>query len=396
MSDIDSAKKTVELFSIVEGGPLYRLLVRAGLVRPPLEGISRRIFVILLLAWAPLFVLTVQDGSFWGGVKIPFSRDFEVNVRLLLSLPLLIIAELPIHHRMRIMVSTFLEREIITPATAARYQRALESAMRVTRSTLFELGLLGFVFIAGGIIWRTTMAIESDTWFATVGPNGTTQTTAGVWYQFVSVPIYQFILLRWYFRLFAWVRFLYQVSRLDLNLIATHPDHCCGLKFLENIVYALTPFLVAHSCFVSGFIANHLLYEGARLEDFYFEIGTLAVFFAVVGLGPLCLLSLKLRRAKLKGLRKYGLLASNYVRDFDQKWIGVRPKTDEQLLGTSDIQSLADLANSFAIITSIVPFPFGRKSLTAMAVMIAVPLLPLGLVMVSPWELLKRVAQILI
>ena len=44
----------------------------------------------------------------------------------------------------------------------------------------------------------------------------------------VSVPLFQFILLRWYFRIFIWARFLWQVSRIDLAYAPAHPDRLGG------------------------------------------------------------------------------------------------------------------------------------------------------------------------
>ena len=54
----------------------------------------------------------------------------------------------------------------------------------------------------------------------------------------MSLPIFQFLLCRWYFRLFIWARFLWQVSRIDLSLVPTHPDRVGGLGFLSDTVYA--------------------------------------------------------------------------------------------------------------------------------------------------------------
>ena len=67
-----------------------------------------------------------------------------------------------------------------------------------------------------------------------------------MWYGYVSLPLFQFLLMRWYFRLFIWTRFLWQVSRLDLSLVPTHPDRVGGLGFLANTVYAFPPLAVAH------------------------------------------------------------------------------------------------------------------------------------------------------
>jgi hypothetical protein len=158
----------------------------------------------------------------------------------------------------------------------------------------------------------------------------------------------------------------------------------------------MAPFLLAHSCILSGGLANRLVYGGAKLPAYYPEIGIMAGFLFVITLGPLCLFTPSLLRARLLGLRVYGRLASDYVIGFHQKWIrGERPP-DEPLVGTADIQSLADLANSFTVVQSIIPFPFGRNSLVGLAIVIALPLVPLLLTMFSLEELLMRVVKIVL
>src|SRR5262249_55023865 len=154
-----------------------------------------------------------------------------------------------------------------------------------------------------------------------------------------------FVLLRWYYRIFIWCRFLFQVSRLNLNLVLLHPDRCCGLGFLGTVAPAFAPLLMAHSGLVAGFVANQIVHEGAALPDYGFELLGIAVFLFLVALGPLCLFVPKLNRARLAGLRIYGQLASEYAVAFTDKWTNKTP-TGEPLLGSPDIQSLADLDNS--------------------------------------------------
>ena len=63
---------------------------------------------------------------------------------------------------------------------------------------------------------------------------------------YVSLPAFQFVLYRWYFRLFIWMRFLWQVARCELSLVPTHPDRAGGLGFLSLSVVAFAPLLTAH------------------------------------------------------------------------------------------------------------------------------------------------------
>lgn len=385
-----------EEFSPFLGGPLYQLLIRLRLIKPPLDRLRWRLIVITAIVWAPLFVLTLLDGRFLAGVKVPFLRDFEVQARLLAAIPLLIAAEVVIHARTTAMIRQFRGRQIVTDALEARFQEITASTMRIRNSIPLEIGIAVFVVVIGRLTWQGLTALESDTWYAAMVAGTRTNTPAGIWYQFVSIPISQFIWLRWIVRLALWWRFLWQVSRLELNLVPTHPDRCCGLGFLDGTAFAMAPFLLAHSALLSGYLGNRILWEGAKLPDYYPEIGALAVFLFAVTLGPLCVFTPGLLRARLQGLARYGTLASEYVNAFDRKWIrGERP-ADELLVGTADIQSLADLGNSFSVVQAIIPFPFGRSTLVGLVVFIALPLLPLALTMFSAKELFTRLLQVIL
>jgi hypothetical protein len=65
-------------------------------------------------------------------------------------------------------------------------------------------------------------------------------------------------------------------------------------------------------------------------------------------------------------------------------------------VGSSDIQSLADLANSFEVVEHIQPIPFGRSAIVAVAVCVALPILPLSLTMFSLQELVTRLVKVLL
>ena len=129
-----------EDFSVILGGPLYQLVRRARLSGDSLELLRRRIAVISLFAWLPLLVLSMLDRRTWGdAVSVPFLKDIEVHVRFLLALPLLIVAEPVVHQRLRTVVRQFLERGLIAPASRARFDALLPSAIRLRNSIVAEV-----------------------------------------------------------------------------------------------------------------------------------------------------------------------------------------------------------------------------------------------------------------
>ena len=384
-------------FSLVLGGPLFQLLRRSHLSGDALELVRQRIIIISLLAWLPLLVLSALEGQALGGsAAVPFLLDVEVHVRFLVALPLLIVAELVVHQRMRFVVRQFLERNLIPESAMTRFDAAIASAFRLRNSVLAEVLLIAFVYVVGVLlVWRQYTALATATWYAVPTAAGLQLSLTGMWYGYVSLPIFQFLLLRWYFRLFIWTRFLWQVSRIDLSLVPTHPDRVGGLGFLANTVYAFIPLAVAHGAMLAGMIANRIFYLGAALPDFKVEIAVLVVFLLCVVLGPLLVFAPQLAQAKRTGNREYGTLAERYVREFDAKWLRGGAPADEPFVGSGDIQSLADLGNSFEVVRTMRIAPITRDAILRLAAATLAPIVPLALTMMPLEELLKTLFGVL-
>jgi hypothetical protein len=379
-------------FSLVLGGPLFQLLRRANISGDALELMRRRTIILSLFAWLPLLVFSALEGKALGGsVAVPFLRDVDVQVRFLVALPLLIVAELVVHQRMRFVVKQFLERNLIPASASRQFEAAIASAFRLRNSMLAEVLLIAFVYVVGvSIVWRQYLALTTATWYAAPTVAGMTLSLTGWWYGYVSLPLFQFLLLRWYFRIFIWARFLWQVSRIDLTLVPTHPDRLGGLGFLSNTVYAFVPLAAAHGAMLAAMIANRILYLGAGLLDFKVEVAVIVVFMLCLVFGPLVVFASQLAEAKRRGNREYGTLAERYVREFDAKWLRGGAPADEQLVGSGDIQSLADLGNSFEVVRTMRMMPVTREAVIQVVVATLAPVVPLALTMMSLEDLLKK------
>ena len=382
-------------FSLVLGGPLFQLFRRAHLSGDALQLLRRRILVIACVAWLPLLVLSAFAGNVEGGVKVPFLYDIEAHVRFLVALPILVAAELVVHLRLRPVVEQFVERGIVVAADLPRFRGIVESILRLRNSAVAELVLAVVVFTLGFWVWRSQVALETATWYAAPDGAGMRFTPAGYWYVFVALPIFQFLLLRWYLRFFLWFWFLWRVSRLDLRLVPTHPDRSAGLGFLGRSTQAFVPILIAQGAVLAALIANQIFYAGQTLMAFKFEGLGLVAFFLIAILSPLIVFTPALARAKRQGLTEYGALASRYVGEFETKWLRGGAPVDEGLLGSADIQSLADLGNSYTVVQEMRVVPFTFKDAIGLAIATAVPLLPLVLTMFSLEEVLARLAKVL-
>lgn len=386
-----------EDFSLVLGGPLFQLWLGVRLSGRDLELLRRRIVVMVLLTWMPLLLLSVAAGrALRGSVPLPFLLDAEQHLRLLVALPLLIFAEIAANQRIRQLVQQFLILGLIPDAARAQFDLALGSAMRLRNSRVAELLLMAFVYGVGvPYFWRNYIALDVVSWYGVMAGGKLHPSPAGWWLGCVSLPVLQFLLVRWYFRLYIWARFLWQVSRIELQLLPSHPDGCGGLGFLSLVRQAFAPLLLAQGVLLAGLIANRILFAGGRLPQFLIDVVALVAISALMVLAPLLVFTPKLEDTARMGLLEYGALAQRYVRAFDQKWLRRAESAGEPLLGSADIQSLADMGNSFEFVDRMRWVPFTVRDVLLLAAIPLLPIMPLTLSMFSLQELLERLLKLM-
>jgi hypothetical protein len=334
-------------------------------------------------------VLSLASPS--GGVA--FLHDLEVQARFLITLPLFLFAEVSVDARTRKVLQQFLERGVVRAEERPKFDRLLAATVRWADSRLVEILLLVFVYTLGHVVWRDRMALDQPTWYASPTSAGPNYTPAGIWFAFFGVPLFQFLLLRWYVRLFLWFQLLWRISRLDLRLDAAHPDYCGGIGFVGHGAYGFAPLLFAQGAQLAGVLANRIFHEGQNLLSFKVEIVGTVLFFMLLFVGPYTVFTPSLIRAKRQGLGAYGALANRYVQEFHHKWIEGGRTESEPLVGSADIQSLADMGNSFQVIRGMQLVPFAWLAVAHLALIFVAPILPLALTVVPLETLINRLIK---
>jgi len=361
-----------------------------------MELLHRRIFIFPLVTWLPLMFLSVLDHQALGrSCKIPFLHDVESYVRFLVALPILVAAELVVHRRLSPLVRRFVERRIVRSQDLPAFGAAVNSALRVRNSTALEVTLLMLVYTVGLWIWWREVALGDPTWYAMPDGKQMHLTLAGYWYSLVSIPVFQFILLRWYLRLVIWFRLLWQISRLNLRLTAAHPDRCGGIGFLGRSSYAFGPILFAEGALMSGLIASRVLYEGRPLLSFKAEAAGFVGFFVLIILGPLLMFTPLLERTRTNGFAEYGLLANRYAFGFEDKWLTGGDADSNTLPATADIGPMSATENIYSNVDKMRLVPFGTQDITRLAATTAAPLLPLTLTVFSVPQLARFLVKML-
>jgi hypothetical protein len=397
-----SANATAEgaegTFSLVAGGALFRIWRRLGLVDAGMSRAGPRALVMALVAWVPLLVIAFLEGRATANdVFLPFLGDVETHAKLLAAVPLLVLAENMAHRRLSPIIKQFLVQGLIDVKDRPKFDEALASSARLRDSTLAEAGILAFVLPVGvGTLWYDYSVLDLESWYFSPAAEGSGLTLAGWFAACVSLPIFQFLLLRWYYRLFIWARLLWLLARLDLRLRPMHPDATAGLDFLSLSIEGFYAFVLAQGAVLSGVLADRIFFEGAGLQDFQPELVGVTAMMVFIVAGPLLFFLGSLRAAWRAAMLDNGTLGQRYVDGFEEKWLRGTLPSDDVLLGNPDFQSLADLRSGVDIAMQMRTVPISLSTIIVLVVLTLLPVAPLVLTTFSVEELITRVLGALI
>jgi hypothetical protein len=373
-------------FSLL-GGPLHRLGCRLGLVRDGTNTVALGL-VLGAFPWIVLVALALVEGL---GPALFSIEAIGRHVRLLVTIPLLFVCEAFIDPRFTAFVHGIVRSQVVPaparPALAseialiARWKEAwLPEALFLLAALLLGLTMRNqnfFAYLSGLTGGSNPSAVGETTW-------------SSQWYWMVCIPLFRFLFMRWLWRLALWCFFLWRVSRLELRLVPTHPDRAGGLGFLELVHIEFAPLVLAISAAQSASLAQDIALGRMVFDAIYPGVAFVLLADAVLFVGPLYIFSLKLWRCKVKGMNDYSAFAERYVNEFDRKWLGADHAPGEPLLGTADIQSLADLSNSVSIVRNMRLVPVSPSILLYLAVAALVPQLPLMLFKYPIGDLLAK------
>jgi hypothetical protein len=382
-------------FLLMEGGPLYNIQRRIGIIKENAPLTIRKACLSALLTWVPLLVLSAIQGKAFGhAVPVPFLRDFSAYTRFLLAIPLLLAAELVLGPMIAEAAEHFITSGVVGQSDFQKFNKFVHIGLRLRDSVLAEIVMVVLAYVIAIASFRAT-AVHVSTWYANRIGTSVSLTWAGWWLVIICAPLLQFLLLRWLWRLFLWFQFLGRISKLDIQLFPTHPDQAGGLGFVGETQRFFGILLFAYSLVITGVLANEIVYDKVPLTNFAPAIGIYVVVALILILGPLAVFAGRLLKTKRRGLYQYGTLATSYTGSFQRKWIRNETPDREPLLGTSDIQSLADLGNSYAFIQHMGGIPINPRTLIHLALASLLPMTPLLLTVMPLKDVLKLLFKVL-
>jgi hypothetical protein len=302
-------------------------------------------------------------------------------------------AETILGPRLAHAASHFVESGLVLEGDFERFDTAIAKGLKWRDSTFAELILAILAYIVTALTF-VSLANRVSTWLAIRTSSGVSFTGAGWWFVLFCIPLFQFLALRWLWRLFLWAQFLWRMNKLNLQLVPTHPDEAGGLGFVGESQRFFGIILFAYSISTAGVLANGVIYDKFSLQHFAPAIVAYVIVAVGIVLLPLFVFSKTLLKTKRLGLYQYGTLATEYTSSFHHKWIMVRRQTNEALLATGDIQSLADLGNSYAFVEKMNALPMGPRTPVHLALACLIPMAPLLLTMMPLGALLKMIVKV--
>jgi hypothetical protein len=364
-------------FSLADGSALIKRLRKLGFKWIP-QNLTCQIVLVALIAWAPLLIFTAHQGLAVGNkVQIPFLADLVQYARFLIALPCAIALGKFVNPRLTSVLNSFLRGGFVLSKDFTRFENAISQTSALASSLITELVILGLVYTYTALGLYRDVSTSISSWKhphhgALIG-----ETVADWWFHWVSMPLFLFGLFLWVWRLGLWAYLLLRISRLELRVAATHPDGAGGLNFVHVGMRRFSVLVFAISSILCASIGEEILFNGASLRSYELELASFFFICLVVILGPLMVFTPVLMRSKLDYWGRYGPLASSYVQRFDEKWALQAGYSRQDLLGSPDIQSLADLRHSYTGITEMRTLLPSRTTIGIFAIAYIVPALPL-------------------
>lgn len=337
-------------------------------------------WTLAMLAWLP-FALLAGVSSIRNRELDPYFRDLTLHARFLLAVPLVHVGS---------SISVRLARQSVHRLADEGFgdRTAFEPLASTVGAWMEERGKSAILLVVSVLLGQALL------WGAIQAPLELRQAAAQgegmrrIWVEGIGFPIFYFVGLRAILSWAGWCGVLAQLRRVSLRLFPAHPDYCGGLEFLVLPCRAFCLVILGFSCILVGDWGAEIAFDAADVSEFGGLLGAWAVTAVLSTLGPLVLVSPRLLEARLRGLREFGALATSYTRLFEERWI--RRVPDRPLLGTPDLQSLADLGNSFRVVREMRVILVRKRDVLLVLLASVGPALPLLLTKFPLAELLER------
>ncbi|UCB55818.1 MAG: hypothetical protein JSW45_04630 [Thiotrichales bacterium] len=359
------------------------------------EATVKRILIIAGIAWLPLVVLTLVDGTFYtADLTMPFVKDVVPYVRVLVAIPLLVMADNVIEPMMTKTTRYMVTSGVVPESEQGQLKSALERVAYLINAKWAQV-LLALIAVAASWLFQADyvdMWTERNvtSWALHMEGDRVDETLAGMWFLLVASPMVSFLLYRWIWRFIIWSVFLFRVSRLNLELYASHTDQAGGLGIIGYGQSLFGMLFMIMAALISSDLASNIIYEGDKLLDVRTVVVVFIATSIVVIMVPLLFFTSKLVDLKRRSLAEYGELQQQISRDFHHHWIDDKSKN---LVDSMHPSAMADYSAVYEVVSSMRVVPLNPRAIIVLVGVLLVPFLPLALTEQSIWDVLKMIGD---
>jgi hypothetical protein len=328
-------------------------------------------------------------------VAEPLLHHLGVHARLLIALPLLILAEPLAQAIGQRIVGYFQTSGLVAEPERDRFIEIVESCRRLLRSRLV-LGIIVASVLSSSIV-ETYEAerFHEVAWGLSPGASTPHLGFGAWWFVWVSRPIYSILLVNWLWRLVVATMLLGRIARLDLRLVPSHPDACGGLGFLQSFPTAFALVILASSVVLSARWGHDVIYHHVSLASLRLPAALFVVLALILFLGPLFAFAPRLAALKRESLLAYGALVGRHGRLVHQRWVRGKSVEDSGLLSAPELGSVADTLTLYEAVARLRPVPIGRFAVITVVAAAILPMLPVVAFQIPIKEQLLRLIKIL-
>lgn len=386
-------------FRLSEGGSVDTLLGASAPGRSLRTNRRQRILAGVTLTWGVLFVLCAIEGALTNPALEPaFLGDPIAYGRFLVALPILLSASFVVDKATGAVVRYLRASGLVPEEERPSLEDAIGDLERRRDARWVDFALL--VLALGVTAWIAFFSAQgssqtgSANWIAR-DPAARTPTLAGWWYLVFCLPLFQFVMFRWFYRFLIWVRFLHRVSRLRLRLLSTHPDLAGGIGVVSIGQNAFCIVFMACAAMMSAVLAREILYDGSTLAESKAVVIGFVILAVLVLLLPLTVFFPVLLRTKRQGMVRYGILAEKLSLTFEERWIEGKGGDPHKLVDTGETSALSDYAADYDTIRRMRLTPVAPRSAIKLGLVLLIPFVPLVFTDSSLKELIRKLAGIL-
>jgi len=365
-------------FLIARGGPFYELQQRLGLLRENAFRAGPRAVLFVFLAWGVPLLLSLFEGHALGKFEEhPFLLALVSWSRYFIAVGLFILTERHIEEQLRTFLLQFARAPILAPGAFEPAARAVNHALR-RRDSLPAEAVCILLAVLGTVVTYFNIA-ESDvsTWAVRVSGGEHTLTMAGWWAVLVSNVIFGFLVLRWLWRHVVWARLLRDLARLELRLVAGHPDGHGGLAFVGRYPNSYAAYVLAVSFVVGAAIAKQMLEAGMDLATYgYIMAGWLIIVLALFAV-PLMAFRTPLTKLREQTILASSARATQHFRALEREVLGGNIRVEEDAK-TQTANDIPDPSKVFAAAQKLRTLPFSRDALLPISAAALIPLVAAG------------------